>query len=726
MALLVSLSPWLVNATEALPTATATGSAVMAQVQSMDRFQSEQERLKQLLASKPKAYEDKVMDPSELPAPSQADEKLSSDGMGVRSYVLETRMGHVQSSADALDRNSTDMGQRLEFRQETLNYGDFSAQVDARHSSDPQAAGFGPYGSTARASSGRITLRNLGFPITPRLFADTTVGDFSSEITNALSRAYRVSLGSSTVRGLGARVFGEHSDARIGFGDRGTLIGGPFPGFEPSQGTLGWAGYSQRFAGAGYAGIQLSQATEVPVYLPSNSGFRQNVSSLAASIGYGGDLYAEGSRKARLMVVQSQSSLSLPGLPDRSLGVFLETGLRMGAYRHEIGLYSAQPNLRFGDYLMPSDNRGAYWRVDINGLRLGWGLGLDIEEQNPQRQAGRLASVRTGLSVNGQYRWGRDTSIGANVNANQSRYRSVLGMPMPNGLGDGQRSLYASTYLQTKLQTTWAPSRLRASVRRNEVLVANGVAATGEELEWEQDWITARYETQRPELTTTVGVARDRSEGQSELKPTAGLRMRVWPDADWSIGASLRYTARNSNLATSRGLSGTLETEKVLSGGWRLGASASLNQAVVNVSGAFYQSQPLLSRSNDKQFAVYLRWEGVSGSSVRGPGLRTGGAVGGGSLDGVIYFDANRDGVQQAGENGVPKVEVLLDGRYRVTTDAAGRFEFPLVSTGPHRLTIQSESVPLPWGVADEQGTRVEVPLRGQATSRIPVVRVGE
>ncbi len=158
----------------------------------------------------------------------------------------------------------------------------------------------------------------------------------------------------------------------------------------------------------------------------------------------------------------------------------------------------------------------------------------------------------------------------------------------------------------------------------------------------------------------------------------------------------------------------------------RLGASASLNQAVVNVSGGFYQGQPLLSRSNDKQFAVYLRWEGARGSSVRGPGLRTGGAVGGGSLDGVIFFDANRDGVQQAGENGAPKVEVLLDGRYRTTTDTAGRFEFPLVSTGPHRLTIQSESVPLPWGVADEQGTLVEVPLRGQATARIPVVRVGE
>lgn len=724
---MVGLTGMSASAAESVVVATAPDGSVLAQVQSLDRFQAEQERLQKMLADKPKAYEDKVMDPSTLPARSQADESPDGDGMGVRSYVSETRLGHVQSSSGSLQRNGTELGQRLEFRQETLNYGDFSVQVDGRHNNEPQASGFGRYGSTADASSGRITLRNLGFPVTPHLFADTTAGDFSSEITNALARAYRVSLGTSTVRGLGARLFDETSDARFGFGDRGTLTGGPFPGFERSQGTLGWAGYSRRFADAGYAGFQLSQATDVPVYLPANSGFRLNVSSVAASVGYGGDLYQEGSRKARLMMVQSQSSIDLPGLPARALGVFLETGIRAGAYRHEIGFFSAQPNLRFGDYLMPSDNRGAYWRMDTSGLRLSWGLGLDIEEQNPQRQLGRTASLRTGISANGQYRWGRDTSVGANVNSSQSRYRSVPDVSLLNSAGDGMRSLYASAYYQTKFSRTWGHSRLRASMRRNEALVANGVAATGEELEWEQDWITGRYETQRPELTTTLGVARDRSEGLSELQPTAGLRLRVWPDADWSVGASLRYTARNSNLATSRGLSGTLETEKVLPGGWRLGASASLNQAVVDVSGASsLGGLPLLNRSNDKQFAVYLRWEGVSGSAMRGAGLRTAGAVGGGSLDGVVFFDANRDGVQQPGENGVPKVEVLLDGRYRVTTDATGRFEFALVSTGPHRVSIQPESVPLPWGLAGDQGTRVDIPLRGQATVGIPVVRVGE
>lgn len=91
-----------------------------------------------------------------------------------------------------------------------------------------------------------------------------------------------------------------------------------------------------------------------------------------------------------------------------------------------------------------------------------------------------------------------------------------------------------------------------------------------------------------------------------------------------------------------------------------------------------------------------------------------------------MYFDANRDGEQQAGENGVPGVEVFLDGRYRETTDRRGRFVFALVGSGPHQLTLSAESVPLPWGPAPDRIVRVEVPLRGQTTARIPVVRTGD
>ena len=88
-------------------------------------------------------------------------------------------------------------------------------------------------------------------------------------------------------------------------------------------------------------------------------------------------------------------------------------------------------------------------------------------------------------------------------------------------------------------------------------------------------------------------------------------------------------------------------------------------------------------------------------------------------------MDANNDGEQQAGESGVANVEVILDGRYRALTDASGQFEFPMVATGGHQLSLRAESVPLPWGPAPTRSASVEVPLRGVANVRLPVIRVG-
>ena len=169
-------------------------------------------------------------------------------------------------------------------------------------------------------------------------------------------------------------------------------------------------------------------------------------------------------------------------------------------------------------------------------------------------------------------------------------------------------------------------------------------------------------------------------------------------------------------------LSGSVNTEKVFNNGWRLGLQASMNEARVDVSGA----QPVVTRSSDKSVFLYVRFEGSSGRPYQSLGLRSKNSAGGGSISGQVFFDANRDGEQQAGELGAPNVEVVLDGRYRTTTDRDGRFEFPIVPTGDHRLTLVLETVPLPWGVALERGREVNVPLRGQVTTKIPVVKVGE
>lgn len=709
------------------PSTPAGSPVIQAQVESLDRFQAEQERLRKMLANQPKAYEDRVMDASELP-PSAGDDDsrpLDAAQAGYRGYVVETRVGTARSDSGLALRSASELGQRLEYRRETLNYGDFVLQADWRRSQGAVGLGVGPLGYATEPSSARLTLRNLGFPLTPALFADTTVGDMASEVTDALTRAYRLSLGSGMVRGIGTRVFDGSFDLRAGYGLRGNLAGGPYPGFERTQGSLAWIGYSQRLPGNTFAGVQLNQASGVPAYSPSGgtTGLSDNVSSLAASVGYGSDLSLGTMGKARLMLVHSQTSAAVADRANSAQGLFAEGGFRWLGLRHEVGAYTADPNLRFGDLLLPADNRGAYWRVDSSSLRLAWGLGLSLEDQNPGRDPSRLAARRLGLTANAQYRINRDDLVGMSLNLNRTRYDNASDTLAD--LGAGARSIYASGYYQTRLSPHWGRTRLRLTVRRDEQLVTDALPATGEEVEWEQDWITGRYETLRPEFVTTLGLARDHSNGVPETRPTAGLVFRLWPGASWNLGGSLRYTARDSNLATSRGLAGSLDFEKVLPDGWRLGGALIMNQAVINVASPVLGT-PQVSRSNDKYASVYLRWEGASGTSYQSAGLRNPGSAGGGSLDGMVFFDINRDGEAQPGEGGVPNVEVILDGRYRVTTDRNGRFDFPLVSTGRHQLTLRLETVPLPWGAGQDTGVSVDVPLRGQATARIPVVRVGE
>lgn len=699
---------------------------VLAQVDSLNRLEAEQARLMKLMEGKPRAYEDKVMDASTLPPQTTEDDSPpDASTLGLRSYSIEGRYGFSQSDTTGYgQRSANEWGLRTEYRLETLNYGEFTVQADARARNGDDYLNFGPLGQASQRSSGRITLRNLGFPITPHTFADTTAGDMYSEVTDALRRHYRLTLGSSTVRGVGTRVFDRSFDLSAGVGERGDLTGSPFAGYERTSGTLAWLGYSHRFDDKLFAGLQVNQASGIDDQrsLPSWYNRAENATSVAAALGYGHELFADGDQRARLTLVQSHTPATIAGRNSNAHGLFLEAGANLAGYRHELGVYNAQPNLRFGDTLLASDNRGAYWRVDHSTSRLSWGGGLDYEQYNPSREPNRYSSRQTGVHGNAQYRIDRHSSVGFSANITQLRYEAATSNTASNSAG--MRTVYASSFYQTRFND-WAPTRFRATLRRNQALVANDVAATGEQIEWEQDWITGKYETMRPEFTTTLGWARDRSSTDTQTYPTAGAVLRHWFNADWNIGGNLNYTSRSGNLATSRGLSGSVNTEALLGNGWRAGASLRLNQATINSTTVGGLPTAQVSRSNDKSFYVYLRWDGSNGTPLHSAGLRNPGAAGGGGISGTVFFDENRDGDQQAGENGVPNVEVFLDGRYRVTTDSAGRFEFPMVATGGHRLTLRLESVPLPWGAALDQGLSVEVPLRGQATARIPVVRVG-
>src|SRR5690606_37774405 len=131
-------------------------------------------------------------------------------------------------------------------------------------------------------------------------------------------------------------------------------------------------------------------------------------------------------------------------------------------------------------------------------------------------------------------------------------------------------------------------------------------------------------------------------------------------------------------------------------------------------------SQPLLERS-DRSFLVMLRYQFEAGSRSVPLGGRAG--AGAGSVSGVVFYDVNRNGLQEASEAGVPNATVYLDNRYAMRTVSQGRFELPSVAPGPRSISLRSETLPLPWSPVDKGVVRVEVVLRESRQVLLPVQR---
>lgn len=679
--------------------------------------EAEQERMRKLLQDAPKAYVDKVMTPGEAPdrgGPGRAEEDVG----GFRSWFSETRLTGSTAAGDGIAlRSSRELGQSVGYRRETTSHGGFELLADVRTSNGADPLNFGPAVLSTRRRSQRLTLRSTGFPVSTRWFADSTAGDTFSEVTDALARNYRLSLGTRPVRGVGTRVHAADTDLRAGIGERGNLLGGPFPGFERTGGTLAWLGASRRTA-FGIVGLQVNRASG-PARGFLGAVEDEEITSAAAAWRWSGKPTPGLEAAGRLTAIHSRSAQGDAPAASAS-GWFAEGSLLADHGRHEFGLFRADPGLRFGDARI-YDARGAYWRVDGVRASVGWGVGAQVDDQAPEGAA--PGSRHVGLQSNLQVQIDRRSAVGGSIGIDRRRPR---GSDPATGAGAARsESLYATAYYQRQAPGS-GRSRFTATLRRNQALVVNGSAATGEELSWEQEWYTSPAPVDAPAVVTTLGIARDREDGLSRISPTAGLRLSYSPAPRWNVSANLRYTSTRSSLSTTQGLSGFLDTDYAFDNGWRIGAALTLNQVAVNLDDPTLLpgSGPQLVRSRDAYLSLWARWEGAAGSTPRGLGASAR-SVGAGALQGRVFFDENRDGEQQSQEQGVAGVEVILDGRFRITTDNFGRFAFPLVATGPHEVTLRQESVPLPWGLETDRGWRVEVPLRGQADLVVPVVKVG-
>jgi uncharacterized repeat protein (TIGR01451 family) len=89
------------------------------------------------------------------------------------------------------------------------------------------------------------------------------------------------------------------------------------------------------------------------------------------------------------------------------------------------------------------------------------------------------------------------------------------------------------------------------------------------------------------------------------------------------------------------------------------------------------------------------------------------------TLVGKVWMDANANGRQEAGERGVPGVDVWSADGEVVTTDREGRFSFRDVRVGTHALRVDTVGVPAGFGFARPSDAVVRVRMEGWTTPRV-------
>src|SRR5262249_26201812 len=151
-------------------------------------------------------------------------------------------------------------------------------------------------------------------------------------------------------------------------------------------------------------------------------------------------------------------------------------------------------------------------------------------------------------------------------------------------------------------------------------------------------------------------------------------------------------------------------------------ATAQLSVTTFDVLAPLPGTEAPTLTQHDKRLLVGVRYEAASGTPYQALGLR--GGAGSGRIAGIIFFDENGDGGRQRGERPAANITVYLDGRFPVTTDVQGRFAYSIVTPGRHALRILNESLPLPWSIDEDHPPGADVPLRGEVSVEIPLVRI--
>jgi len=526
-----------------------------------------------------------------------------------------------------------------------------------------------------------FTLRQRGLPMDGGWLVNNELG-VSTPLAPAIQRLpSRVFLPSVVTRGGATEWLNAGAKVQLlaTAGDYGRLSGYPVAGFETLAGTVatlgGQAGFGDWTVAARHAradGLSLSEPAVSTALVDSDS----TMLSIRRQWG-------TASVQANALVSRDRDA------PERR-GFWLDADWRGGGMSHGAGLYRLDPSLSFAGQPMASDIEGAF-------ARGSWSTRQWSAEGSVDLLRSVTGGGSPGLLVSGSGRW---------------RYSRLItfggGGSFRHFNGDA-----GSLFADARWQNDWGSSGLRAEH-------SDGFGQRTSRLAVDHAWsLPLGFQ-----LSTSLSVGRESGDeatgtlrgGSVSFSAPVSSGLTLFGNATTETrGDGSRASSANVSLAWQVAPRWTLEGNFVYSDG-------KIREPII-VDPLAPPPERIVTATNTKSAYLVLRYEDQAGSRT----VPLGGTPqeGGGRLEGVVFLDANRNGEQEAGEQGASGVTVYLDGKYAARTDSQGRFEFPFVAPGTRTITVLNETLPLPWVSGEKGESKVTVRVRETARLLVPVTRRG-
>lgn len=626
------------------------------------------------------AYVDQLIDPTI--GPDDYDpvyRKLVEQPQGRRYFGAQ--LHHF--SEDRTGQGVTyENGLLLNWRRETRNFGELEAEgalldisADAGRSEQPSTGTL-------------LTLRQHDFAITNDLLMQNSVGIDRTWFDSRLASSYRFKLPSSLLLGANTQLTSSTGDFRFSAGRLGRLDSGQVQTFDTTDGSIISAGFSRDQSDKLHTGFQL-------VHVDGASNVADH-ESFAGVVEFrdapGGSTY-----QGHLLVDTEGAA-----------GVWLDAEVYSGRWRNRFGAFRLGPELLWTDAAMANDQQGFYTRMDMQTLRYQLAGGLEYNTSDIEDDPLRSGTRNITAFITGNRRLGRLSSIGGALNLRDSSSTD-------NVVASDSRTIRMTVHGSHQFDV--GTTRLQLMLADIENGPNHG---SGSGITWDQSWDISRAIM----LSSTVGFETESGTGNDESRFTTGLLALYEYSSRLRWDASINWT-RTDNDTTGISMNSVNASAALLwrfLPGWEASLRAGINDSREDSSGALAGTD-----FDDVERTVFLsiRRDMTSGRPFDRYGADKG-KTGYGSVEGVVFYDENRDGIRQAGERTAAGAYIYLDRRYQKITDRDGRFEFTPVPVGPHSLSIAVEDLPLPWGLDDEGPRPLSVNIRERASVSIPLVRYDE